>query len=68
MHDGVDWLYVVSGRLRLTLRNRTFVLAPGDAAEYDAGQPHQSDPTTAPADVLPFLGPAGERSHLQNAR
>lgn len=40
VHDGYEWLYVVSGRLRLILGNRDLVLGPGEAAEFDTRVPH----------------------------
>lgn len=40
-HDGQEWLYVLSGRLRLMLGGREIVLAAGDAAAFDGQTPHQ---------------------------
>ncbi|MFZ1361938.1 MAG: XRE family transcriptional regulator [Candidatus Nanopelagicales bacterium] len=40
VHDGYEWLYVVSGRLRLILGNQDLVLGPGEAAEFDTRVPH----------------------------
>lgn len=40
-HDGEEWLYVLSGTLQLTLTNDTFTLSPGDAAHFDAREPHR---------------------------
>lgn len=34
-HEGQEWLYVLSGRLRLTLGDETADLGPGDAAFFD---------------------------------
>ncbi len=34
VHDGHDWLYVLSGRLRLLLGDAEHVLRPGEAAEF----------------------------------
>lgn len=34
-HDGEEWLYVISGRLRLTLGEKVVELEPGDAAYFD---------------------------------
>jgi transcriptional regulator with XRE-family HTH domain len=33
-HEGHEWLYVLSGRLRLVLGDHDFVLQPGEAAEF----------------------------------
>ena len=40
-HEGEQWLYVLSGKLRLELSGEEFVLDPGDAAHFDADQPHR---------------------------
>jgi transcriptional regulator with XRE-family HTH domain len=42
-HEGEEWLYVLSGRLRLTLGGESTVLAPGDAAFFDGMLPHSFD-------------------------
>lgn len=40
-HDGEEWLYVLSGTLKLTLSAETFLLHSGDAAHFDAREPHR---------------------------
>lgn len=40
-HDGEEWLYVLSGHLRLILGEDTHELSPGDAAHFDARTPHR---------------------------
>lgn len=40
-HAGREWLYVLSGRLSLSLGGRDEVLDPGDAAQFDARIPHR---------------------------
>jgi len=40
-HEGEQWLYVLSGRLRLELADEGFVLEPGDAAHFDSSKPHR---------------------------
>ena len=40
-HEGEQWLYVLSGRLRLEIADQEFVLEPGDAAHFDAERPHR---------------------------
>lgn len=42
-HEGEEWIYVLSGRLRLTLGGESTVLAPGDAAYFDGLLPHRWD-------------------------
>ena len=66
VHDGYEWLYVLSGRLRLQLGAREFVLAPGEVAEFDTRVPHAlSNPFAEPAEVLTLFGPQGERMHVR---
>ncbi len=42
-HEGQEWLYMLKGRLRLTLGTDRTVLDPGDAAFFDARLPHNFD-------------------------
>lgn len=42
-HSGQEWLYVLKGRLRLTLGTERTLLEPGDAAFFDARLPHGFD-------------------------
>jgi len=66
VHDGYEWLYVLSGRLRLLLGGRDFVLAPGEVVEFDTRVPHAfSNPFPEPAEVLTLFGPQGERMHVR---
>lgn len=41
VHPGEEWLYVLSGRLRLALGEAVHVLEPGDAAHFDSLTPHR---------------------------
>jgi len=61
-HDGFEWLYVLSGRMRLILGDRDLVLGVGEAAEFDTQVPHWFGSTgEAPAEVLSLFGRPGER-------
>src|SRR3954447_8479984 len=40
VHEGYDWVYVLSGALRLVLGEHDLVLGPGEAAEFDTRTPH----------------------------
>ena len=42
-HDGQEWLYMLKGRLRLTLGTERIILEPGDAAFFNAQLPHRFD-------------------------
>ena len=65
-HDGYEWLYVLSGRLRLLLGARDFVLAAGEVVEFDTRVPHAfANPFPEPAEVLSLFGAQGERMHVR---
>ncbi|WP_409047671.1 helix-turn-helix domain-containing protein [Microbacterium sp. HA-8] len=63
-HDGFEWLYVLSGRLRLRLGAQDLVLARGEAAEFDTRVPHaMSAVGSRPAQVLSIFNADGARIH-----
>ncbi|MGO4343493.1 helix-turn-helix domain-containing protein [Pedococcus sp. 2YAF34] len=65
-HEGFEWLYVLSGRMRLVLGDRDLVLEPGEVAEFDTHVPHWfGSDGTRPAEVLSLFGPQGERIHAR---
>ena len=65
-HEGYDWVYVLSGRLRLVLAEHDLVLAPGEVVEFDTHVPHWFGNTgDQPAEVLVLFGPQGERMHVR---
>jgi transcriptional regulator with XRE-family HTH domain len=65
-HEGHEWLYVITGRLRLTLGDQDFVLTAGEAAEFDTRIPHAiCNAGSESAEVLNIFGPQGERVHLR---
>jgi transcriptional regulator with XRE-family HTH domain len=65
-HDGYEWLYVLSGRMRLILGDHDLVLGPGEVAEFDTRVPHWFGSTgDAPAEVLSLFGRQGERMHVR---
>jgi transcriptional regulator with XRE-family HTH domain len=61
-HDGFEWLYVLSGRMRLILGDQDLVLVEGEAAEFETQVPHWFGSTgDGPAEVLSIFGRPGER-------
>ncbi|MEV6977654.1 XRE family transcriptional regulator [Kitasatospora sp. NPDC093806] len=40
VHPGEEWLYVLQGRLKLTLGDRVHLLEEGDSAHFDSLTPH----------------------------
>lgn len=65
-HEGYEWIYVLSGRLRLILGDQDLVLTAGEAAEFDTRVPHWfGSADTVPVEVLSLFGRQGERAHLR---
>lgn len=65
-HEGYEWLYVLSGRLRLLLGEHDLLLSPGEVVEFDTHVPHWFGSTsTRSAEVLMLFGPQGERMHVR---
>ena len=65
-HEGYEWLYVLSGRLRLVLGEHDMILSPGEVVEFDTQVPHWFDnPGPEPVEVLSLFGPQGERFHVR---
>ncbi|MFE2757827.1 helix-turn-helix domain-containing protein [Actinosynnema sp. NPDC059335] len=68
-HTGYEWLYVLSGRLRLVLADHDVVLAPGEAAEFDTRLPHWFGPAgPEPVEILSLFGKQGEQIHMRTRR
>ena len=61
-HEGFEWLYVLSGQMRLVMGDQDIVLGIGEAAEFDTQVPHWFGSTgEEPAEVLSIFGRPGER-------
>lgn len=66
VHEGTEWLYVLSGRLRLILGTHDFVMGPGEAAEFNTLIPHWMGCIGEdPVELLSIFGREGERVHLR---
>jgi transcriptional regulator with XRE-family HTH domain len=65
-HAGLEWLYVLDGRLRLVLGDRDLTLPPGEAAEFDTSVPHWLGTADGHAvELLILFDPQGIRTHLR---
>lgn len=65
-HEGYEWMYVLSGRLRLVLGDQDFELGPGEVVEFDTHTPHWiANETDDVTEVLCLYGPQGERAHVR---
>jgi mannose-6-phosphate isomerase-like protein (cupin superfamily) len=62
-HEGYEWLFVLSGRMRLVLGDHDLVLGVGEASEFDTHVPHWFGSTgDQQAEILRVFGPQGERA------
>jgi transcriptional regulator with XRE-family HTH domain len=67
-HDGYEWLYVLSGRVRLVLDDTEHVIIQGESAEFDTRVPHSISATAdARAEIISIFSAAGERIHTRVA-
>ncbi len=64
VHEGQDWMYVLSGRMRLILGDRDFTIEPGEAAEFTTWTPHWFGAVDGPVEAIMIFGTHGERLHL----
>lgn len=65
-HEGYEWMYVISGRLRVVIGAHDLELGPGEVAEFDTRVPHWFGSNgQVPVEVLSVLGRQGERMHVR---
>jgi mannose-6-phosphate isomerase-like protein (cupin superfamily) len=64
VHEGYDWIYVLSGRMRLLLGEDDLVIEPGEAVEFSTWTPHWFGALDGPVELIMIVGPQGERLHL----
>jgi transcriptional regulator with XRE-family HTH domain len=65
-HQGYEWMYVLSGRLRVVVGDLDMIMRAGEAAEFDTRVPHWfGSAGDGPVEVLTLFGPQGERMHLR---
>jgi transcriptional regulator with XRE-family HTH domain len=64
VHEGLDWLYVLRGPLRLLLGDDEFTIETGEAVEFSTWTPHWFGAVDGPAELIMIVGPQGERLHL----
>ncbi len=66
VHEGYEWLYVLSGRVRLVLGEHDLVMGPGEVAEFDTRLPHWFGSAGGEgAEVLSLFGREGEGAHVR---
>ncbi len=65
-HDGYEWIYVLSGRMRLVLGDKDWVLESGEVATFDTKVAHWFGSTgDEPAEILSIFGRPGERMSVR---
>jgi transcriptional regulator with XRE-family HTH domain len=66
VHDGYEWLYVLSGRLRLVLGEHDIVMGAGEAAEFDTRTPHwMASAGPGAVELLAIFSKQGKRIHMR---
>jgi transcriptional regulator with XRE-family HTH domain len=67
-HEGHEWLYVLSGQMRLILAEHDITMGPGEVAEFDTRLPHWFGPADdQPIEILSLHGAQDERIHVRAA-
>ncbi len=67
-HDGHEWIYVLSGHVRLVLGDDDWVLAPGEVVEFETQIPHWFGSTgREPAEILSIFNRPGERMTVRGS-
>ena len=68
-HEGLEWIYVLSGDVRFVLGDQDLVLHTGDVAEFDTLVPHWFGSTGKdPSEILSISTDPGERMNLRTPR
>jgi transcriptional regulator with XRE-family HTH domain len=63
VHPGHDWLFVLSGRVRLSLGERQVTVEAGEAAEFATMTPHAFAAIGRPAELLMIFDRDGQQAH-----
>ncbi len=67
-HAGYEWLYVLSGEMRLILGEHDITMRAGEVAEFDTRMPHWFGPAgDEPVEILSVHGSHGQRMHVRAA-
>jgi transcriptional regulator with XRE-family HTH domain len=68
VHDGYEWLYVLSGTMQLILGEHDITMKPGEVAEFDTKVPHWFGPAgDESVEILSIHGSHGKRMHIRAA-
>lgn len=64
VHEGHDWIYVLTGPLRLILGADDLTIEGGETVEFSTWTPHWFGAIDGPVEAIMIFGPHGERVHL----
>ena len=65
-HAGYEWLYVLSGEMRLILGDHDITMRAGEVAEFDTRVPHWFGPVgDQPVEILSVHSSQGQRMHVR---
>jgi transcriptional regulator with XRE-family HTH domain len=65
VHEGYEWIYVLSGRMRLIIGEHDRVVEVGEVAEFNTTEPHWFGSTgEGPAEILSLFARPGERMRI----
>jgi transcriptional regulator with XRE-family HTH domain len=68
VHPGHDWLFVLTGRIRLSLGDRDITVESGEAAEFATMTPHAFTAIGRPAELLMIFDRDGQHAHVHRGR
>jgi quercetin dioxygenase-like cupin family protein len=66
VHPGHDWLFVIEGRVRLSLGDRQITVDRGEAAEFTTMTPHAVTALDGPAELIMIFDRDGQRAHVHD--
>jgi transcriptional regulator with XRE-family HTH domain len=67
-HAGYEWLYVLTGEMRLILGEHDITMQPGEVAEFDTRVPHWFGPIAdEPVEILSVHSSQGQRMQIRAA-
>lgn len=64
VHEGHDWIYVLTGHLRLILGADDLTIEAAETVEFSTWTPHWFGAVDGPVEAIMIFGPHGERVHL----
>jgi transcriptional regulator with XRE-family HTH domain len=66
-HDGHEWIYVLSGKMRLVLGDADWILGAGEIAEFDTQVPHWfGSASGSVCEILSIFSRPGERMTVRS--